>query len=313
MAPLKVVAIAASAGGLEALEEIVSALPRGFPAAVLVVLHTPPAAGSAVPKILGGVGHLPASLARNGERLGPGRIYVAPPDRHMIVDGEKIRLTATAKDHFVRPAADPLFRSIARAFGRRAIGVVLSGSGRDGAEGLAAIKGAGGTTIVQDPKDTPFPAMPLSALAVRLPDHCVPARAVASIVARLVRPEGETPGAQRASVRGLSVLVFEGPGDGLALTPMLRRLGCLVIGPVATLVGALDIVRRTGDELDCAVLDLDPPAPPSIRWSRRRGRAACSCCSRRAPRPRSPTPGSGCRGSPSRSTTPTSKRCCRRR
>ncbi|MGE5540490.1 MAG: chemotaxis protein CheB [Gemmatimonas sp.] len=256
MATFNVVVIAASAGGLDALEQIVAEIPRGFPAAVMVVLHTTPAAGSAVPEILNGVGRLPAGLAEDGERLSPGRIYVAPPDRHMIVDGDKIRLALTPKEHFMRPAADPLFRSAARSFGRRAIGIVLSGSGRDGAEGLAAIKAAGGTTIVQDPKDAPFSSMPLSALAVRLPDHCLPSRYIASLVERLVRPDGAPVVTPRTSLRGLSVLVLESASGG-GVTAMLHRLGCAVAGPAADLATALDIVRRDGARLDCAVLDVD--------------------------------------------------------
>jgi hypothetical protein len=258
MASLKVVAIAASAGGLDALEHLVAGLPRGFPAAVLVVFHTAPDAGSAVPEILNGTARLPANFAVDGERLSPGRIYVAPPDRHMSVEGDKIRLTFGQREHFARPAADPLFRSVARAFGRRAVGIVLSGSGRDGAEGLAAIKAAGGTTIVQEPKDAPFSSMPLSALAVRLPDHCMPVRAMAAVVERHVRPDSATPVAPRASLRGLTVLAVEGtPGKNLAVAVMLRNLGCAVVGPVGTLNEALDLLRRSGDELDCAVIDAD--------------------------------------------------------
>ncbi len=138
-----VVVIAASSGGYFAVQCLASNLPPGLPAAVLLVMHVGRGT-STLPALLSAAGPLPACHPLDGEALEPGRIYVAPPDRHMFLEGGLIRLACDVKEHFVRPAADVLFRSAAREFGDRVIGVVLSGEGEDGAAGLAAIHAPGG-------------------------------------------------------------------------------------------------------------------------------------------------------------------------
>lgn len=162
--PAAVVAVAASAGGVEALSGFVAALPARFPAAVLVVLHIPPAGPSVLPAILSRVSELPARHPDDGELLTPGVIFVAPPDRHMSVDGTSVHVYAGPRENGHRPAADVLLRSVAEHFGQRAAGVVLSGTMDDGAAGLRAVRAAGGFTLVQDPAEAAFPGMPSAAI-----------------------------------------------------------------------------------------------------------------------------------------------------
>lgn len=178
-----VVAVGASAGGVEALRALVGSLPMGYPAAVLVVLHVPRDAPSALPAILSRSGPLPAATAVDGDVLRPGRIYVAPGDHHMVVIDNRVRLTRGPAENGHRPAVDPLFRSVARAFGPRAIGVVLSGARDDGAAGLASIAARGGTTVVQEPDDALYPWMPRAALQHVTPDHLAPADKLGGLLA----------------------------------------------------------------------------------------------------------------------------------
>ena len=159
------VVIAASAGGVEALRDLLSQLPSGFPAAVLVVLHVPAAGGRALPRILTRAGKLPASSAADGEEAVPGHIYVAPPDRHMLLMDGKIRLSRGPRHNGHRPAADPLFISAAVSEGPRTIAVVLSGTLDDGAAGCAAVERQGGLVLVQDPADSAYEGMPRAAVA----------------------------------------------------------------------------------------------------------------------------------------------------
>jgi two-component system chemotaxis response regulator CheB len=162
--PPAVVAVAASAGGVEALSGLVASLPRDFPAAVLVVLHIPPAGTSVLPGILSRAGKLPARHPRDGELLLPGVIFAAPPDRHLLVEGARARVLYGPRENGHRPSADSLLRSAARSFGARSAGVVLSGTMDDGAAGLRTIAVAGGLTMVQSPAEAAFPGMPLAAI-----------------------------------------------------------------------------------------------------------------------------------------------------
>jgi two-component system chemotaxis response regulator CheB len=178
-----VVAIGASAGGVEALRALVAGLPSDFPGAILVVLHIPREAPSVLPAILTRTGPLAAETAADGEELRRGRIYVAPNDRHLLVLDNRIRLTRGPSENSHRPAIDPLFRSVARAFGPRAVGVVLSGTRDDGAAGLASIVARGGAAVVQDPADALFPGMPRAALAQAPTGHVAPAAELGALIA----------------------------------------------------------------------------------------------------------------------------------
>ena len=178
-----VVAVGASAGGVEALRSLVAGLPADYPGAALIVLHVPRDAPSALPAILSRSGPLPAATAVDGEELRYGRVYVAPNDHHLLVLEGRIRLTRGPAENGHRPAVDPLFRSVARAYGERAVGVVLSGSRDDGAVGLASIAARGGTTVVQDPDDALYPWMPRAAMTHVTPDHIVPAAKMGGLLA----------------------------------------------------------------------------------------------------------------------------------
>ncbi len=194
-----VVAVGASAGGVEALRALVGGLPADFPGAVLVVLHVPRDAPSALPGILDRSGPLPATQAVDGERLRSGHVYVAPTDHHLLVIDDKLRLARGPAENGHRPAVDPLFRSVARAYGPRAVGVVLSGSRDDGAAGLAGIANRGGTTIVQEPSDALYPWMPRAALAGCAVDHVVPAAKLGGLIAEITAMELSRPAHTQAA------------------------------------------------------------------------------------------------------------------
>jgi two-component system chemotaxis response regulator CheB len=142
---------------------------------------------SILPSLLMREGPLPASHAADGERIEAGRIYVAPPDRHMLVDGDVIRLSRGPKEHHARPAIDPLFRSAAVSRGAQVIGVVLTGLLDDGTAGLQSIKSRGGTAVIQDPADAERPSMPASALRYVDVDHSVPLAAMGALLRSLAQ------------------------------------------------------------------------------------------------------------------------------
>lgn len=159
-----IIVIGASAGGVMAIQQLARKLKPNFPAPILFVQHIG-AHRSSLDKLLTAVGPNPAVFALDGEAPVTGKIYIAPPDRHLVLDDGVIRLTAGPKENYARPAIDPLFRSAALGYGRRAIGVVLTGRLDDGAAGLRAIKDCGGIAVVQDPDEAAEPSMPMSALA----------------------------------------------------------------------------------------------------------------------------------------------------
>ncbi len=191
MANRNVVVIGASAGGIEALQQLCARLPADLKAAVMVVLHTSPHANGLLPRLLNRAGPLPATNPKDGEAIRPGRIYVAPPDLHMIVDDGRLRVIRGPRENHNRPAIDPTFRSAALAHGRRVIGVVLTGLLDDGTSGLMVIRAHGGQAVVQDPRTAMFPAMPKNALE-RVPDAFVlPLAEIPGLLSRLVAEEIE--------------------------------------------------------------------------------------------------------------------------
>ena len=183
----EIVALAASAGGLKALMEVLVGLPADFPAPLVVVQHLDPRHRSLMAEILGRRTAITVKQAAEGERLRPGTAYIAPPDRHLLVNpGGTTALTRTELVHFVRPSADLLFESTAATYRERAIAVVLSGSGSDGAMGVKAIKKMGGTVIVQDQKTSEFFGMPHAAQQTGLVDFVLPLEDIASALKTLV-------------------------------------------------------------------------------------------------------------------------------
>jgi two-component system chemotaxis response regulator CheB len=191
MATRDLVVIGASAGGIEALKQLVGRLPHDLPAAVLVCVHLAAAAESVLPKILARSGPVPAARAIDGERYERGRIYVAPPDHHLLPHGDRLRLSRGPRVNGHRPAIDPLFRAAARQVGPRAVGVILSGVLDDGTAGMVAIKQHGGVAIVQSPDDAIHSAMPASVLEHVEVDHAARAAEIGDLLGRLTREEIE--------------------------------------------------------------------------------------------------------------------------
>lgn len=190
-----ILVIGGSAGALEALRRLCADLPGDLPAAVFVVVHISPNSRSVMPELLSRVGKLKAHHPVDGEPIQPGRIYVAPPDHHLLLEPGKVLLRRGPHENRTRPAVDPLFRSAAIAYRSRVIGLVLSGLLDDGSAGLIAIKLCGGLSLVQQPEDALWPEMPRNALARDHVDHCLPVAKMPALLTRLVRePAGpETP------------------------------------------------------------------------------------------------------------------------
>jgi two-component system, chemotaxis family, protein-glutamate methylesterase/glutaminase len=186
MSVTRLVVVGASAGGIEALTRLAAAMPADFPGAVCVVLHTSAQSPGVLHGILDRAGPLPARAVSGGERPLPGHIYVAPPDQHLVVEPNRLRLTKGPRENRFRPAIDPLFRSAAQVYGPAAVGVVLTGNLDDGTAGLWAIKQLGGVAIVQNPADAAYPSMPESALKHVKVDHIVPLAEIAPLLGRVV-------------------------------------------------------------------------------------------------------------------------------
>ena len=187
MARHDIIVVGASAGGVEALVEVVRRLPVRLPAAVFIVLHVPTHIPSLLPDILGRSGPLVAHHPEDGEKIEYGHIYVAPPDYHLLVEGEHVSITRGPRENRHRPAVDPLFRSAARVYGSRVVGVVLSGTLDDGTAGLLAVKRRGGIAVVQDPESALYPSMPQSALEHVEVDYCLPVPEIGPLLVRLAQ------------------------------------------------------------------------------------------------------------------------------
>ncbi|MCU0537124.1 MAG: chemotaxis protein CheB [Hydrococcus sp. Prado102] len=184
-----IIVIGASAGGFQAFKTLVSQLPPDFPAAIFIVWHIAPDYPSLLPQILARSALMPVEHAVDREPIRLSRIYVAPPNRHLLVEPGVVRLSVGPKENRFRPAIDVLFRSAARSYGERVIGVVLSGSLDDGAAGLYAIKERGGFAVVQDPSDALHSSMPKAAMKAVTVDSCVPIVEMGALLAHLVNKE----------------------------------------------------------------------------------------------------------------------------
>ena len=183
-----IIAIGASAGGVEAVIKIATSLPPNLPAAILVVIHISPDSTGLMPNILNRSSVWNALQPEDGTPIEHGNIYLAPPDRHMLVEpGDRIRIVRGPKHNRHRPAIDPLFRTVAYVYDSRAVGVILTGFLSDGSSGLAMIKNAGGIAIVQDPNDALVPSMPRRALEEVDPDYCLPLAEIPATITGIVR------------------------------------------------------------------------------------------------------------------------------
>ena len=192
--PKDIIVVGASAGGIEALRVLTGALPADLSASLFIVVHTAPDAPGMLADIFNRSGKLPATYATDGELIQKGRIYVAPPDFHLLIEPNRVRVTRGPKENRFRPAIDPLFRSAAQTYGPRAVGVILTGYMDDGTAGLWTVKQLGGTAIAQDPEDALVPSMPLSAMTHVKVDYCVPLEEIPPLLVRLtteaVKEEG---------------------------------------------------------------------------------------------------------------------------
>lgn len=211
---IDVIAIGASAGGLQGLRAIAAGLPEDLEATVLVVLHVAATGTSVLPQILSRSSRLDVRRGEDGVELAPGRIIVAPPDHHLIVKDGCACLSRGPRENGHRPAIDPLMRSVARAYGPAAAGVILSGTRDDGTLGLAEIKRAGGMAIVQDPHEAEYPGMPTSAMAATDVDAVLPVAGIAPVLAALAQGEGVPAGSDPPA----SGLGFRSGGTPVALT-----------------------------------------------------------------------------------------------
>ncbi|NYJ05325.1 chemotaxis protein CheB [Petropleomorpha daqingensis] len=220
----RLVVVGASAGGLEALQQLVAGLPADLPAAVLVAVHLQPSSDSALPKVLARAGALPAAHPRTGEALRPGSIVVAPPDQHLLVHDSKVRLSRGPRENRQRPAIDALFRSAAAAYGPGVVAVVLSGALDDGAVGAAAVAAQDGVVLVQDPDEARVTGMPRAALAAVRRARALPAAALGPAVADLVRRPVAERGGVGAQQEGR--VVMEQPPTATSELGTPAALGC---------------------------------------------------------------------------------------
>lgn len=191
--PIHTAVVGASAGGVEALRQLVAELPPDYTGALLVVLHVAPMGTSVLPQILSRAGDVPAAHAVDGETIEAGHIYVAPPDRHLLVTDGRLALDRGPRINGYRPAIDSLFRTAATAWGARAVGAVLSGVLDDGTAGLLEIKRCGGTALVQDPDDALYSGMPKSAIEFVRPHLVASASDIGRRIAELASRPPEPP------------------------------------------------------------------------------------------------------------------------
>ncbi|MBB5428950.1 two-component system chemotaxis response regulator CheB [Paraburkholderia atlantica] len=189
----RIFVIGASHGGIDALQQLVRQLPASFPAPVFIVQHIGAASPSMLPVILGKAARLPVTQPHNLEIFEKGRIYVAPPDHHMLVRQGYLRLSQGPRENHCRPAIDPLFRSASNAYGPAVVGVVLTGHLDDGTDGLMAIKDRGGIAVVQEPSEALAPSMPRSGLAHVCIDHCCKLGEMGELFVSLANDDPDTP------------------------------------------------------------------------------------------------------------------------
>ena len=181
------VVIGASTGGVAALMDLVKSLPADFPAPIFVVMHVPPDSPSILPQLLNSVSALKTRHPQDGEVIEAGVIYVARPDHHLLLEGNRVLVTRGPKENRFRPSIDALFRSAAYTYGPRVIGVVLTGYLDDGTSGLWSVQRMGGLAVVQEPSDAEQPSMPANALEFVAADYVVPLAQMGALLVRLTQ------------------------------------------------------------------------------------------------------------------------------
>ena len=248
-----VVVIGGSAGAIHGVVTIVRALPADFAGSTFVVLHGSPSGGHR--EVLSGIvqwrARLPTHAAHDEQPIQPGHVYVAPPDSHIVLENGLIRLEPSPPEHHFRPCLDVLFKSAAMTYGRRAIGVLLSGKfGTDGAAGLWQIKHRGGVTIVQDPSDAEFPGMPKAALDNVAVDCVLPLARIGPTLVELVSAH---PGGSAAAPPRILIVEDESV-VATNLEQSLREMGYDVIDWVPTGEAALDVAER--EHPDVVLMDI---------------------------------------------------------
>lgn len=180
-----IIVMGASTGGFDAFKKIIAGLPPDFSTPIFIVWHMSPDIRGILPEVLNRTNRIVAAHAYNNEEIKPNRIYVAPPDHHMLIEADKILVTHGPKENRFRPSVDPLFRSAAYAYGKRVIGVILSGALDDGTAGLWTVKHYGGTAIVQNPMEAEVSSMPENAMREVKIDYCVSLSKMPTLLVRL--------------------------------------------------------------------------------------------------------------------------------
>lgn len=192
-AAFDLVALAASAGGLSAISEVLAELPANFPAAIAIIQHLAPSHPSYMARILARRTPLQVKQAEEQDQIQSGWVYIAPPNHHLLINPDRsISLTQSELVHFVRPSADLLFESVAASYQERAIAVVLTGTGNDGVMGVQAIDKMGGIIIVQDEKTSEYFGMPNAAIKTGVVDFILPLEEIAPMIISLVMKKDKT-------------------------------------------------------------------------------------------------------------------------
>lgn len=252
------VAIGASAGGLEALSVLISHLPTDLNVPFVILQHLSPTYRSMLAQLLGRETTMPVLEIEDGMVPAPNRIYTTPPNRNLDFRDERFHLVAPALEVLPKPSVNAFLYALAEARGEDVIGVILSGTGSDGASGLRAVKASGGLTFAQDPTSAKFTGMPQAAIDTDCVDWVLPPAEIAAEVARLVRTHGQIqpPGQSEASPATLKTLLskvqrytkvdFSGYKESTVWRRILRRMAA---NHVATLDDYISLTRKNPDEL----------------------------------------------------------------
>lgn len=254
-----IIVIGASAGGVSTLQSLLSMLPKGLPASVFIVQHRPSeleAGNDVLPSILSLRSALWAEVPSDGQRIEPGQVYIAPRGAHLVVEQNFVRVETSPRESRARarPSIDVLFRSAAQAYGKRVVGVVLTGALDDGTAGLWYVGKHGGVTIVQDPAEALYPSMPESALSNVAVDYRLPLKGIARKLTELAHRHLTENKADRL----IRVLIVEDERlVAMNLESRLRELGYDVVGSVASGQGALDTALLTSPDIALMDIKLD--------------------------------------------------------